>query len=805
MRLHEVKPTKSFLYESMLHKNELSSLTYDQRMVMEQVEETLLPYINQYKSILLTEAPISSAQIGDVFQQAADLHKSTPAGKGILQKSAKAIGQSLPVKVVRQANAAIDDLGKKIQDTEPVQNFDAAVSRQIQEIKAKLEASPAGAEIVKAVQKYAAFGKENPGKQAIILSVVILAASFAAGPLGGALAGFIMRAGNDLIAGKKASSAVGGAAKAAAIGALVGFGARWLGDAVIGNIEMAGIEDIEAMSDAFDQAAVDQAMAGVTDEFGAIVGELDGAMTITQQGSINAFYYDYDIIMTPDVYDQFKAAQEAVTAAGDTFSPEWYTEVAKFHDMMAGFQADPDQSLLRAALEAVKEAQKAGMSYADAEVLIGEYTTLEELVANLEAGAPAVAAAAQTAAQTAGQFKDAMHKAGKPEEPEKPVPTEMIPTTESIDEDAELYELAFPNLKKMAGTAARGLGKAVTDIGTVQPKQLMKAWKKAGSPEDTDSIRNILVSMGMSPDVIDTSFSNAGVEAPPALDAPADADADADAETPTDTEEPADAEAPAATTGSIPADISMRDLAQMLVDAGLVNMTRDADTVAYTKSGQPYGNKGVIGGVANQELAKLIAHVEHGTENKMRVDEMCGVCGDEMEAPKTNYNLSVTKDEGSTHKTMTVTSDQPDELIRVLQLSGMDTGHSEPDGDEIAGVDMDHDEPMDQHSQMKGLIAKIANPHNGDEEHSHGDMTHSHPGGDKDHEHDDEAHEEAAEVEQDIRSKPSTFSVRDLVPGQVKKQPRQRKVAAKHGDNPYKDAGQLEEKYIRAYSEFKEG
>ena len=777
MRLHEVKPNKSFLYESMLHKNELSSLTHDQRMVMEQVEETLLPYINQYKSILLTEAPIAAADIKNVFQQAADLHKETPAGKGILQKSAKAIGQSLPVKVVRDANKALDDLGKKIQDTEPVQNFDAAVSRQIQEIKGKLEASPAGAEIVKAVQKYAAFGKENPGKQAIILSVVILAASFAAGPLGGALAGFIMRAGNDLIAGKKASSAIGGAAKAAAIGALVGFAARWLSDAVIGNIEMAGIEDIEAMSDAFDQAAVDQAMAGVTDEFGAIVGELDGAMTITQQGSINAFYYDYDIIMTPDVYDQFKAAQEAVTAAGDTFSPEWYTEVAKFHDMMAGFQADPDQSLLRAALEAVKEAQKAGMSYADAEVLIGEYTTLEELVANLEAGAPAVAAAAQTAAQTAGQFKDAMHKAGKPEEPEKPVPTEMIPTTESIDEDAELYELAFPNLKKMAGTAARGLGKAVTDIGTVDSKQLMKAWQKAGSPEDTDSIRNILISVGMSPDVIDTSFSNVGVEAPPAdaetgAETPADADAETGAETPTDAEAgaetPADADADAETptdaeagaetptTGTIPADISMMDLSAMILDAGLIEI--------------PSGKR------LDPTLAKILPE-EDTKENEMRVDEMCGCGGEEMEMPKTNYNLSVTKDEGSTHKTMTVTSDQPDELIRVLQLSGMDTGHSEPDGDEIAGVDMDHDEPSSV-SSMKDLISKV----------SHAPV----------------GHEEAAEeVEQDHSSDSKTFGLKDLVVGQTKKQPRQRRVAAHHGDNPYKDAGQLEEDYTAAYNEYK--
>jgi hypothetical protein len=170
--------------------------------------------------------------------------------------------------------------------------------------------------------------------------------------------------------------------------------------------------------------------------------------------------------------------------------------------------------------------------------------------------------------------------------------------------------------------------------------------------------------------------------------------------------------------------------------------------------------------------------------------------------PKTNYNLSVTKDEGSTHKTMTVTSDQPDELIRVLQLSGMDTGHSEPDGDEIVGVDMDHDEPSSVTS-MQDLIAKVSNGNGHDEEHSHDDMTHSHPGGDEDHDHDDEAHEEAIEVEQDPRHSPKTYSIKDLVVGHTKKQPRQRRVAAHHGDNPYKSAGQLEEEYVAAYDEYK--
>ena len=146
--------------------------------------------------------------------------------------------------------------------------------------------------------------------------------------------------------------------------------------------------------------------------------------------------------------------------------------------------------------------------------------------------------------------------------------------------------------------------------------------------------------------------------------------------------------------------------------------------------------------------------------------------------PKTNYNLSVTKDEGSTHKTMTVTSDQPDELIRVLQLSGMDTGHSEPDGDEIAGVDMDHDEPSSV-SSMKDLISKVSRPPVGH----------------------DEAVEEVEEIEQDLRPNPKTFGLKDLVIGQTKKQPRQRRVAG--GDNPYRDAGQLEEDFTAAYTEYK--
>ena len=295
MKLTELKNKKMYLYESELG-SDLDNFTFEQKEVMRQVEETLMPYIHEYQRLILSEAAVTADQVNAIFQQAVDGHTQATGNPGLLKKSTQAIGKSLPVKAVKAANKALNDLGKKIQDTEPVQNFDALVAKKIQELKTKLEDSPMGAALVKQTQAYGKWGKENPGKQAIIVAVITLAGAMIAGPAGGAIAGFVMRAGNDLIAGEKLSTAVGRAGKTAAIGALVGFAANWLGDNIISNIEMAGIEDIEGMEAAMKAVNVEDAMAGVTDQYGDLVAELDGAMTIQSTGSINAFHYNYDII-----------------------------------------------------------------------------------------------------------------------------------------------------------------------------------------------------------------------------------------------------------------------------------------------------------------------------------------------------------------------------------------------------------------------------------------------------------------------------------------------------------------------------
>ena len=231
----------------------------------------------------------------------------------------------------------------------------------------------------------------------------------------------------------------------------------------------------------------------------------------------------------------------------------------------------------------------------------------------------------------------------------------------------------------------------------------------------------------------------------------------------------------------------------MIIDNGMVQVPQGNVTHA--------GLIELIGeSISNDELNNLMEMI-------MKINEMCGcdTAGpDVMPEPKTNYNLNITQDDGNTHKTMNVTSDAPDELMKVLSLAGVATGHSEPDGDEIVGVDLDGDEPSIPQSEPAGpqsmgdLVQKLNSIGSDSDEQSHDDYS----APEADHEDDGDEYES---VEQDPRSKPKYFSRTDLpMHGAAnKKQPKQRTVSARQGDNPYLNAESLEEKFSEAYAEYK--
>jgi hypothetical protein len=121
------------------------------------------------------------------------------------------------------ANDAINKLGKMAQDTAPVQGFD----NKVEDILTKIgNANPKVAEVAR---KYGEWAKKNPVKQGIIIAMLTAAAALVTGPGGGAAAGAVLRAGNEILKGEKASTAIGKGIKGAAFGWLAGLGIQELG------------------------------------------------------------------------------------------------------------------------------------------------------------------------------------------------------------------------------------------------------------------------------------------------------------------------------------------------------------------------------------------------------------------------------------------------------------------------------------------------------------------------------------------------------------------------------------------------
>ena len=117
---------------------------------------------------------------------------------------------------VKSANAAVNRLGQLAQNTGPVQGFDDKVEKILDRIGDK------NPKIRELATKYGEWAKKNPVKQGLIIGMLTATAGVLAGPGGGAAAGAILRAGNELLKGERASTAIGKAAKTAAVGAALG-------------------------------------------------------------------------------------------------------------------------------------------------------------------------------------------------------------------------------------------------------------------------------------------------------------------------------------------------------------------------------------------------------------------------------------------------------------------------------------------------------------------------------------------------------------------------------------------------------
>lgn len=187
------------LIETIAIKEQASYSLYRKRLL----EGLSKPHVQ-----IITEAELTADQINKLF--GAVEQQATAAGG-----NRTAIGKTKDV--VDAANNIINQTGRWIQNTTPVQAFDQKFEQLKGAVSAKFP------ELEQQLNNLGTWAKENPGKTAAIVGVLTVLGGIAGGPVGGAIAGQALRGSVELIKGEKLSTAIGKGAKTAAIGALTGF------------------------------------------------------------------------------------------------------------------------------------------------------------------------------------------------------------------------------------------------------------------------------------------------------------------------------------------------------------------------------------------------------------------------------------------------------------------------------------------------------------------------------------------------------------------------------------------------------
>jgi hypothetical protein len=493
-------------------------------------QKRIIPFVKSIEAYIV-EAKLTPDQISQLFtsvEQGATAAGSNRSGIGKAVDVAK-----LPVEAVKFIDKKINDLGRAIQNTSPVKNLD----QKFEQLKAKIGAKDS--KVVQGIKAVSDWAIANPGKASIAVAILTTAAAMAGGPMGGAIAGFLARATKDLLQGEKLSTAAGKSAKTGIVGALLGMGFKYLSDNIIGNIAADGDASLKASEAAFKSANAADAMAEVDPDLAQYFGQLEGAQNLKMMGNINSFNFNYDVILTPEQLQQYSAFRSEIArlGAGDAFSQATLAKQIEFHNWMSSVQQSADQPLLRSASEALRAVNAAGRALSTDQIsaLAAAKNDLAGQIKVLSSVGDTVASAVQGATTAAEKAKTTAIKSGPPPQTAPAAESKKFTTLQietliewCDDTPQVLHEGPLDALKKGAAAVGGAIKKGVGSIAQagknlttkVTADKLNKAWVKAGSPDDSDKIADVLRTAGVSDEVLAPIFKQMGATLPPAPAAP---------------------------------------------------------------------------------------------------------------------------------------------------------------------------------------------------------------------------------------------------------------------------------------------
>jgi len=476
MKIDSYKNDPLFLIEQhmvvsrKILKESCDGLTAEQQQIVEGIYNEFVPLIRE---TALLEQTLTADQIKQLF---ANIEQGATAAGG----NRTALGKGKDV--VGKANDIINKVGTWLQNTAPVQAFD----QKFEDLKAQIKEKLGGddSKIVGGLQTLGELAKEHPGKTAAIVGILTAIASVAGGPVGGAIAGQVLRGSVELLKGEKLSTAIGKGVKTAVLGFITGAVAEKLGDWMSG---------LRADAVDFNDGLTKVSFSGQSVQSGP-------GWEWTRTFSRNGF-----TVLPDDKETIIRLIDEVNTGTPGAF------------DKLFNFAREINTEDYKDAMAAISAGAKEHAVQNDA------------LWQSLQAGKEALQAASQGAVAAAGVASDGQKKTT----PTEALKYNLRPLTEAqcallfskiaqlnhdmitegvIWEQGNEPEGKKPSfMQKVMGKASE-IGKNLTTKTTAS--KLMSAWKKAGSPADSDSIAEFLKQQGVNDQVVAQTFKDMQLPAP---------------------------------------------------------------------------------------------------------------------------------------------------------------------------------------------------------------------------------------------------------------------------------------------------
>ena len=463
---YQLSESRAILRESC------DGLTQDQRRIVEGIYNEFVPLI---------EATLTADQIKQIF---GSVEKTATAG------GSNRTGLGKGIDVAKKADEIVNNVGKWLQDTTPVKMAD----QKFEQLKAKVGAK--FPDLDKQLTGLGSWMKENPGKSAAVIGVLTALASLAGGPLGGAIAGQVLRGAAELIKGEKLSTAVGKGVKTAAYGAMAGWLLDGLGDWLEGiRAEMVPYDKVPGLVQLDVGLSKTLSMGGTTVKdtiYKVIVPEdLSGTMMATinaaKGGDIDAFNQLLDFSRNFSRAD-YLAGKGILDAAAKS--------LAQQNDAFLQGMTQVNNLITAAAQGSIAGKMAAGDVKVDGKPV------------SPEGGAPKESHYVQQRPLSEGQVYMILNR--------------VCARNDLLISEGLLKEGPMDFVKNLASKGMDKLRTTGTNLTTkITADKLNSAWQKAGSPTDTEELAKFLSTQGVAKDVVDTVYAELKLPPPAAPDAAA--------------------------------------------------------------------------------------------------------------------------------------------------------------------------------------------------------------------------------------------------------------------------------------------